>query len=66
MGEKFKLRTLEIKSFRGIKNYKLNFDFSNFRFNLSGQKGKYISSYINNTTKYKTYKSITGKRDICE
>ena len=64
MGEKFKLRTLEIKSFRGIKNYKLNFDSKSLV--LVGENGSGKSSIVNAFEYLFTGKvdSLSGKQAI--
>ena len=45
MSQKFNLRTLEIKSFRGIKNYTINFDSKSLV--LVGENGSGKSSIVN-------------------
>ena len=64
MGQKFKLRTLEIKSFRGIKNYKINFDSKSLV--LVGENGSGKSSIVNAFEYLFTGKvdSLSGKQAI--
>lgn len=64
MSQKFKLKTLEIKSFRGIKNYKINFDSKSLV--LVGENGSGKSSIVNAFEYLFTGKvdSLSGKQAI--
>ena len=64
MSQKFNLRTLEIKSFRGIKNYTINFDSKSLV--LVGENGSGKSSIVNAFEYLFTGKveSLSGKQAI--
>ncbi len=64
MSQKFNLRTLEVKSFRGIKNYKINFDSKSLV--LVGENGSGKSSIVNAFEFLFTGKvdSLSGKQAI--